>query len=259
MKKNKSTHWAIVLGVFFIGESFIPVSPNKISFPSLIISIIIMSINLIAFILIINNITNSGKLFNKNKIFSTKEKILFSIILIYFAILFIPNGNIQSIVDLSKSSFKTIITVIATAIGAGFFEEYLVRGFLFTKFQNLLARHRIDKYTLTIPSLLTNAIFGLLHITNIAVSPVDAVYQQIFYTSCLGLIFCSIRIITNNILIVAIIHSILDLQVTIGDPLHVNPWLELVVAYLPLAILSFILIMTIDRSNHTKENEDYIY
>lgn len=217
-----------------------------------------MLISVIAFILIINNITNGGKLFDKNNLLSKKEKILFSIILIYFAILFIPNGNIQSIVDLSKSPFKTIITVIAIAIGAGFFEEYLVRGFFFTKCQNLLKRHQIDRYRLTISSLLTSAIFGLLHITNIAVSPIDAVYQQIFYTSCLGLIFCSIRIITNNILIVAIIHSIFDLQVTIDEPLHVNPWLELVVAYLPLAILSFILIMMIDRSNHTKENEDYI-
>ncbi|WP_417064766.1 type II CAAX prenyl endopeptidase Rce1 family protein [Leuconostoc suionicum] len=56
---------------------------------------------------------------------------------------------------LSKSSLEIILTVFAIAVGAGFFEEYLVREFLFNKVQLLLVKFNIKK-NLVIKSLLTS-------------------------------------------------------------------------------------------------------
>ncbi|MGQ2287777.1 CPBP family intramembrane glutamic endopeptidase [Leuconostoc suionicum] len=248
IEKNKNTkkNW-LIIGVFFVGEMFIPFSPDKVSFTALIISTIMLILFIITFVLLINSMTHDGKLLT-NKSFSKSQIILMYIISIYFGLLFIPNGNIASLMTLSKSSLKIILTVLAIAIGAGFFEEYLVRGFLFNKVQFLLERFNVKKNNLVIISLLTSIFFGLVHLINISSNPTTAVYQQVFYTMCLGLFFSAIRIASNSVLIVAIMHSFFDLQVTVYQPQQETNWFELILAFLPLAVISVTLILLIDKS-----------
>ena len=81
-------------------------------------------------------------------------------------------------------------------LSAGIFEEILVRGLFFSGILNLFQNNR---FKLILTSLISSAIFGLLHLVNIIHSPVQAVLQQVFYVTVIGLVFAIIRITANSL------------------------------------------------------------
>ena len=245
---NNSRKGFLIFLVLIIGELFIPGSPQSISLKDTYILTSILIVFLYLFIKLVNSISHKGKLFqNKIELNHIQQKLVY-VVLLYFAFLLIMNGNLQSIISLSKSSQKIIISCFAIALGAGIFEEYFIRGYLFNLFQRIFNKYNLKKYRLILVSTITSLIFGILHLTNLDIDPSKAVFQQVFYATCLGFIFSATRIAFNSISVGAFLHFLLDLQVTVYQPLTVDTWLNVITLFLPIAVISIMLIISMDRS-----------
>ncbi len=234
---------------FICGELFQPFStdvPIQVLFIQLLGTILFISL----LIHLVNKRANNGFLFKNKLILSKKQKIYLYLILISFFIIYITS-SFPSFIDFYKADFKTILAATTVALSAGFFEEYLMRGYLFNLVQRILKRMRNTSYTLTITSILTSCLFGLLHLGNMNEAGSEAVYQQIFYATCLGIFFAAIKIITNTIYVGAILHFIFDLQPTILDPVDVSSWLAIIIIFLPIAIFSILFLLSIDRQHNS--------
>ncbi|MBZ1519493.1 CPBP family intramembrane metalloprotease, partial [Leuconostoc mesenteroides] len=51
----------------------------------------------------------------------------------------------------------------------------------------------------------------------------------------------------NSIFVGAFLHFLLDLQVTIYQPLTADNWLNVIMLFLPIAVISILLIISIDH------------
>ncbi|MGL5900296.1 MAG: CPBP family intramembrane glutamic endopeptidase [Lactobacillaceae bacterium] len=247
-KSNNSRKGFLIFLVLIIGELFIPGEPQSISLKTTYILTTILILFLYIFTKLVNSMSHNGKLFQeKIELNHVQQKVIY-IVLLYFAILLIMNGNLQSIISLTKSSQKIIISCFAIALGAGIFEEYFVRGYLFNLFQRILNKYNVQKYRLIIVSTITSLIFGILHLINLDTNPSTAIFQQVFYTTCLGFIFSATRIVFNSITVSAFLHFLLDFQVNVYQPLTTDNWLNVIMLFFPIAIVSIFLIILIDQS-----------
>ncbi|WP_223317401.1 CPBP family intramembrane glutamic endopeptidase [Leuconostoc mesenteroides] len=237
----------LIFLVLIIGELFIPGEPKLISLNTAYILTVILIAFLYLFTRLVNSISHNGKLFKEKLTLNHIQQKLVCIIILYFVFLLIMNGNLQSIIFLSKSSPKIIVSCFATALGAGIFEEYFVRGYLFNLFQRILNKYNVKKYRLALISTITSLIFGMLHLTNLDGDSSKAVFQQVFYATCIGLIFSVTRITFNSIFVGAFLHFLFDLQVTIYQPLTADNWLNVIMLFLPIAVISILLIISIDH------------
>lgn len=158
--------------------------------------------------------------------------------------------NIQGILS---GGFGLFLPSLLVVLSAGIFEEFLVRGLFFSGILNLFQNNR---FKLILTSLISSAIFGLLHLVNIIHSPVQAVLQQVFYVTVIGLVFAIIRITANSLWLPVLIHALIDFQPTITfETVDVNPWLTLIIIYLPLALFSIITLSSLDKNlNHQETN-----
>lgn len=248
-KKSKNSRKGfLIFLVLIIGELFIPGEPQSISLKTTYILTTILILFLYVFTKLVKSMSHNGKLFQeKIELNHLQQKVIY-IGVLYFTFLLIMNGNLKSIIALTKSSPKIIISCFAIALGAGIFEEYFVRGYLFNLFQRILNKFNVQKYRLIMLSTITSLIFGVLHLTNLDGNPSSAVFQQVFYATCLGFIFSATRIAFNSIFIGAFLHFLLDFQIDVYQPLTVNNWLNVIMLFLPIAIISFLLIISMDRS-----------
>ncbi|KRN78081.1 hypothetical protein IV67_GL000097 [Weissella minor] len=160
------------------------------------------------------------------------------------------NGNIDALVGIYHSSWHVTLIVTTVAISAGFLEEYLTRGYLFNLCQRLLNHYHVTTYPLLIASLFNSLIFGSLHLMNyfLGGQGLTATLQQVFYATCMGLLFSAFRIATNTIYIGAILHFLLDWQLSITQgAAGVSDWLGIIIIFLPMALFSLLFIMTVDQ------------
>lgn len=106
-----------------------------------------------------------------------------------------------------------------------------------------------------ITSIVTSIIFGLLHLFNLRSGTVEGVAQQVFYAFCMGLFFSLVKIITNSIHIGAILHFLFDLQFGIYENTSTHmSWSVVVLLFLPLAVISIILIKSLEETVNANQN-----
>ncbi|MDA5663315.1 CPBP family intramembrane metalloprotease, partial [Staphylococcus aureus] len=184
------------------GEIFQPFSVN-VPIYVLFIQLIGTALFISLIIHLVNKKTNNGKLFQTKLILSKTQKIYLSLTIIWFLIIYLTSC-FPSFISFYKTDLKTLFAATITALSAGFFEEYLIRGYLFNLVQRILNKLHTTHYLLTVTSIITSILFGLLHFTNIGESSLTAIYQQVFYATCLGIFFSAIKIKTNTIYIGAI-------------------------------------------------------
>ena len=147
---------------------------------------------------LVNSISNHGRLFVHRIELSTFQKYSSLLAFGYFILLYIINENIQSMLHLFQSSPEIIVTCTAIALGAGFLEEYLVRGYLFNLTQRFLKKYNNK---LLITSIVTSIIFGLLHLFNLGLDTTKGCSASFL---CFVLVFFFSVNITNSIHIGAI-------------------------------------------------------
>ncbi|WP_242651988.1 MULTISPECIES: CPBP family intramembrane glutamic endopeptidase [Leuconostoc] len=247
-RKQKSRKGLLIFIVTMLGEMFIPFDPDAIPLTFMLVMLGILLLFIFLIIKLVNSISHGGKIFQQKLTLSTFQQIMTGVVFLYFLFLYFQNGNVQSVLSLAHSPIKIIIACFAIAMGAGFFEEYFVRGYLFNICQRILNKYGLEKNRLTIISAVTSIIFGLIHLSNLSVDPAQAVYQQVFYATCIGLLFAAIRIVTNNIFIGAILHFLFDFQVDIYKVSSPDTWSSIIIVFLPIAVISMILIKSLDRS-----------
>lgn len=131
-----------------------------------------------------------------------------------------------------------IATVFFTAATAGVFEEFLARGLIFGAF---LLLFRASAHRFLAAGLSSAVVFGLLHLSSLVTSSVEAVMQQIFYATVFGLIFALVYLRTRTIWVPVICHVLIGFQPAVaGGEAPVNQWVVLVAVFLPLALVCLV-------------------
>lgn len=253
--KNKITHHDILLiFLFFVGTGFEPGHPDIMSFGATIVLSVLMSIVLMIDVYLIRKVANQEKIYQEKLPLSKPQKFLSLGLLVYFVVIYAINGNIQSLLDLFKESPKMILSCTMVALGAGFFEEYLFRGYLVNLTQRILNRFKIQDNRLIIISISTSLAFSALHLSNLSVYPSSsAVYQQAFYAFVSGLLFMIFRVLTNSILVAAVAHFLFDWQSTITGNLPVSPWSDILLTFLPLMVIAIVWLVSVGKTIERKQ------
>ena len=97
--------------------------------------------------------------------------------------------------DISKAPHM-IGFVLIIALKAGFFEEYVFRGFfLKLAFQDGI---RFSKHVLE-GGFLSSLLFGLARLENLTHQPLDATLVQVYSASAIGIFFATIHLRTGSL------------------------------------------------------------
>ncbi|CAK1223470.1 CPBP family intramembrane glutamic endopeptidase [Fructobacillus evanidus] len=234
--------------------SFEPGYPDIVSFGVTIVLSVLLSVVLIIDVYLIRKVANQEKIYQEKLPLSKSQKFLTLCVLLYFVVIYAINGNLQSVFDLFEESPKMIISCTMVALGAGFFEEYLFRGYLVNLTQRILNRFKIQRNRLIIISISTSLAFSALHLSNLSInSSSSAVYQQVVYTFALGLVFMVFRVLTNSILVAAVAHFLLDWQSTITGNLEVSPWSDILLTFLPLIVIAIVWLVSVGKTIERKQ------
>lgn len=106
---------------------------------------------------------------------------------------------------MNVTSMSILITVF-TCIGTGFFEEMAFRG---CAFMLLLKKRTKSRAKIFLAILLSSLVFGAIHFVNIffGASPVS-VLLQIGYSSLIGALCSMVLLLTGNIWLCVVLHSV---------------------------------------------------
>lgn len=144
---------------------------------------------------------------------------------------------------------KTFIADTMMALSAGIFEEFLCRGLLFSAF---LSAFNQAKYKFTEAALASGIFFGLFHLLNlISGQGIVQTLQQAMYAFVIGTIFVSIRLTTNTLLWVVLIHGIIDWQAGISVTHTVSaiaPWPTFSIIWGIILVVTVIFLISFDGS-----------
>lgn len=165
---------------------------------------------------------------------------------LFYMLILVGGGlfvNVSNVIRHESLLFK----VLLTALAAGIFEETICRGLLFS-----LALDYFQKsaHPLVWAGISNSMIFGLLHFSNVFTNhqSVAITLQQVFYAFVMGIGFSAIRVATNGLSLGIILHSLIDFQPTIGQPLNqANSWLGLLIVFGPLLVVAIIYLFKAER------------
>ena len=106
-------------------------------------------------------------------------------------------------------AIPSLIISMLTGILAGVSEELIFRGTVFNVFRE---RFGEGKRGIFVAAVLSSAIFGAIHLTNLIFHPnlVVFVTSQVVYAALFGIAFACAYYVTGNIWVVSVIHAIID-------------------------------------------------
>lgn len=147
---------------------------------------------------------------------------------------------------------KTLAADTMMALSAGIFEEFLCRGLLFSAFLSVFEK---TKYKFTGAALASGIFFGLFHFMNlISGQGIAQTLQQATYAFVIGAIFASIRLTTNTLVWVVLIHWLIDWQPGISVTHTVSTiasWPVFLAVWGTLLVVTVIFLVAFDGSyNH---------
>ena len=140
-----------------------------------------------------------------------------------------------------REGWMLTLICLATAVGAGFAEEFIFRNLFFNAFIGVFKKQR---YALLFASLAVSAIFGLMHLVNLSHQSWAATSQQVFYAFAIGVLFCVIHIWSNSMIIPAMMHFLFDFSPVMEHATTTAiPWVGVLVIFLPILVVSFLWIL----------------
>lgn len=188
--------------------------------------------------------TGGEKLFSRPFPWSTKTRYLYHANLVLILGLIVYNGLFQSLSTIFSGGWDLFWSSFTGAAIAGIGEEAWMRGLLFMAF--LMIFRKKDKPLLK-TAVVTSLLFGLIHLLNLIVAEPTAVVQQVFYATSLGLLFAVIRVGYDNLWLPILLHFLFDFQPTINEPVTSSAWLELMIIFIPQALLSLVTLFHMDK------------
>lgn len=245
---KKSGPW-IILSIF-IGTMFAPKSSYSLKTNTILM--LLMFIFIAITILLTNKKIIKESIFESKVTKSKKISVLFILVAVYFFVSMVFSDNVQGVLDTLQLPRNQILIVFFSAISAGFFEEYLTRGYLLNLMQRIFIKKLSAESSLILSIILSSVLFGCLHFINYAAgASIGAVFQQVFYATAFGFFFALVRIYSNTIIAGAIVHTLIDFQPEINAPVTVEPWTHILLWSFPLFVLSFILILVIVKNQQS--------
>ena len=207
MKKEYKISFLIFFGFLFVLRLKIPFSTllnisgiNDIN-SDLIAGIAIRGISLIVLIYTLNKLSLIkflGTPSSTNNFHST----FFALFIIAIGIK--TNWNIYNSVNI-----YTLLLFFTSVILVGFLEEFVFRGAIFPL---LMRSFRKKKQNILLSALLSSMLFGLIHYINLFSNPdnIIGISSQVFLAFAMGVYFCGLFLRTNNIIIPAVIHGMVN-------------------------------------------------
>lgn len=228
-----------ILIIFFLGLS------NYISD----VYIMFFNIGVIFCSLSILYVLKGPKILNKRLGFIKPLRLLIILNILYLLFLcWLMTANFSHVIAVFMlHNTKKIIDITITSLEAGIFEELLCRGLLFSIF---ITAFKNSNHKLLFASLLNGIIFGFLHFGNaiFANQNIEVTFQQVFYASCIGVIFSFIRVSTNGLLIGILVHSLLDFDPSILSNISsLMDWTTLLIIFIPGVILAILYFYQADK------------
>lgn len=142
----------------------------------------------------------------------------------------------------------TIISDTLMALSAAIFEEFICRGLLFSVFEELCKNAKLQ---MTLSAIFSAAAFGLLHFVNlIGGQGVEATLQQATYAFCLGVLFAAVRVATNTLTWVVLIHFLIDWQsgISVSPASSSSPWVGIVVIFGTVLAVATLYLIAMDQN-----------
>lgn len=139
--------------------------------------------------------------------------------------------------EVVHAPFKELMMTMVVAIGAGFLEEFLVRGLFLAGFAQLWQQH-----TWGVPGavIASAVVFGLLHLSNLTYQSPLATGQQVLYAMVMGLALGLIRVGTNGLTMPIILHSLMDCHVSVNSGNQAVAWGMLLAIFGSLMVISLV-------------------
>lgn len=151
-------------------------------------------------------------IYSKKNFFKTL--FLSSIFLIYSLIFAVASfATLSQNPNIQWQSLGIILFNLFSLFAVGFREESIFRGIC----ANVLARKYAKNFNgILVSNLISSLAFGFMHLGNIisGASFIGALYQSI-NAFALGMVFCAIYFRGGNIWVLAIVHSLFDVTLTI--------------------------------------------
>lgn len=197
---------------------------------------------------IIYYILRTTKVRNDHINYSTITKIWGVLLIIAFLVLFFVKQHVMlNVYEIFKS--YTIVADTLMALSIGFFEEFLSRGLLLSTFMQIFKNATL-KYTFAACS--SAICFGLFHFINLASGqPLIPTIQQVIYAFVIGVMFASVRIVTNSMIWPVLLHTLFDWQMGISyitNRDYTTPWLSFFTSWGALLIVTIVFLISLDHS-----------
>lgn len=121
-----------------------------------------------------------------------------------FPIIGVATGNVGVLADSGE-----LVVYILFCFAIGFYEELVFRGLVFPLFYLLLKKYRKSVFWTVAGS---SAVFGIIHFINIlGGAGVGATFLQAGYSFLIGAMCAICMMITGNLFVAAILHSVYDI------------------------------------------------
>lgn len=165
---------------------------------------------------------------------------------LFYMLVLVSGGLLVNVSNVVRHE-SLLFRILFMALSAGIFEETICRGLLFS-----LALDYFQKtaHPLVWAGISNSMVFGLLHFSNIFTNhqSVAITIQQVFYAFVMGVGFSAIRVATNGLSLGIILHSLIDFQPTIGQPLNqANSWLGLLIVFGPFLVVAIVYLFKAER------------
>lgn len=147
--------------------------------------------------------------------------------------------KINSWIQTMQKPLITIVIVLLQAIAAGLCEEFLFRDLFFNILTKIFLKFH---YVLVWSAIISSFGFGLMHFINLDRQGFAVTTQQVIIATAIGLMMCTVRVLTNNIWPSVIMHIAFDVSpiVLTGD--ISSPWLNIMIAFIWIAGISLLCI-----------------
>lgn len=188
--------------------SYINKLPNETHAGKSIFGEMIWALCLIPVILIFKN----KYIFNQKKIpFKERFKVMWPMLLVTFGMLiakFCAGGGFKHF------NIDEVIALSLLSVFIGVYEEFLCRGWLLNEF---IERFGKDRKGIIYSVILSSAIFGLMHFSNIFTgADIAGTIVQILMATLAGVFYASVYLKTKNIWSVVFLHAFWDFAVSIS-------------------------------------------
>jgi len=138
---------------------------------------------------------------------------------------------------------------LAECLAVGFFEELLFRGFIFPF---CLEKWNGSKKEVVKAMVVSSAVFGLFHLTNLFSEPFGAVIMQVGYSFLLGMLMCFVMMYTENVWLCVIMHAgfnfagLFATTLTAGVATGVTTWIITAVIAVIVAVYAILVFAKVD-------------